>query len=179
MKPMYSRRPLSALSLLAVLMLGGVPSMFAQAETATSLVNVVARYSGQTCYFDSGSQTIDFGTVNATSFGSAGATPSETVKDLNLKFYCQDVGLGTVLGFEGIADGYDSSLVKNSGSATGVGVVLNYASNGANVLNNPYITLGISSNWTTINLTTALRRTSAAFQGGTVSATVVVKIAYF
>jgi type 1 fimbria pilin len=169
----------SSLSLLAVLMLGGAPSMFAQAETATSLVNVVARYSGQTCYFDSGSQTIDFGTVNATSFDSAGATPSETVQALSLKFYCQDVGLGTVIGFEAIADGFDSSLVKNSGSATGVGVVLNYASSGSKVLNNPHLTWAISSNWTTIDLTTALRRTSAAFQGGTVSATVVVKIAYF
>ncbi|CAI1073277.1 fimbrial protein [Serratia quinivorans] len=183
MKPMFSRRPFtrtsSVIRLLAGIALGCMPITSAMAETATALVNVTARYSGQTCYFDSSSQTIDFGVVSATLFNSVGVTPSETVRNLTVKAYCQDVGIGTWTNFEATADGADSSLVKNTGSATGIGIALTYTDSGSGVLNNPYLTLGLSSSWTAINLSAALRRTSATFQAGTVNATVVVKLNYF
>ncbi|CAI1073167.1 fimbrial protein [Serratia quinivorans] len=144
------------------------------AGTATTTLNFTGTVVGS-CAFADTSKTIEFGDVDALLFTGVGTAPDGTSREFTTVVTCQGAGspyytLGSTI------DTSDTTLIRNTGTATGVGIQL---STGGTVLQ-PNDTQRVTTTLTGNTVTTAwiarLKQTTTTIAAGTISATATLTL---
>jgi major type 1 subunit fimbrin (pilin) len=144
------------------------------AGVATTTLNFTGTIVGG-CAFADTSKTIEFGEVKALDFTGVGSVPSSTTQAFTTVVTCQGAGspyytLGSTI------DTSDTTLIRNTGTATGVGIQL---STGGTVLqpnDTQQVTTTLSGNTVTTEWTANLKQTTTAMTAGTISATATLTL---
>lgn len=169
---------------LAMMMAGSVMAMTGAAHATDGTVKFVGSIIDEACNINTtnADQTVELGTVAASTFGASGGVQSSAQKFNIVLTGCPEGNVG--IGFSGVADDVDTTLLKLDAdqTATGVGIRINNADGTQIKLNDTAdasrVAVPTGGGNVTLSYVGQYQSTAASITAGTANATAQFTVLY-